>query len=446
MADKKENNDEDDGLVTIKLSLRSIVNKEFAARLKQHFFERSVAMTHIAYLASLLFLFKVNSAQDATFFQQNGEKVVRDCFSDVTYKKVGNLPQEFRNMVEGDMDFEGWPGRENVANGFEYFVTMYITNIINNLVIHCECRLRYFLRMECYKWNLYLGWDMFNNIDVLNTIKDVMKDQDWTNDNAYRQMKKKILLRSLTHIGFPPNVNIKYFVKDNWFKSIWMFLRIQRDVEQFLIDTEFETGQWNIFNSDRNNNLEPTVPRPPKVKNFTVVPLCDYKLKHTRFDQKDCYALASKWDLLPKHRNPVTRRMNRREREYYNDRKDELWNLLFNMDKIRRIGKRLAPYFHFQIVTDGTTASVLFKKPKKESNFFCLLMVFIKYMLGYFVFEIGVDPGDKTWIAGVRRNIQTKVEVSKYEYILDFRYFVFEYNRSIVFVFEKNRSIVFVFE
>lgn len=43
---------------------------------------------------------------------------------------------------------------------------------------------------------------------------------------------------------------------------------------------------------------------------------------------------------------------------------------------------------------------------------------FIKYMIGYFINEVGIDPGDKTRLACVRCNMKTGTEARKLEFVI----------------------------
>jgi len=279
-----------------------------------------------------------------------------------------------------------------------------------------------------------MGHDEYDEIDVRNTLKYVLQDTDWTGGDDDRVRKLEHLLQLLEHYGFPAyteNLNIKQDVKDNWFESLWSFALIQRKVEEFLSDPDIELRreEWNFYYEDKKNNAKPLFKQPPKVNNFTVVPLSDYHLKHTRFDHTDCYNLTSSFKALPTHKNPRTGRKNRESKESYKNDKWALWNILFDMDKIDKMGKNWKG-FNFQFQTDGVSVSLLFKKKEKPAkyNFPNLLMIFLKYMCCYFVFEIGIDPGDKTWLAAVRRNIATKIEVNKYIlfylYVHDFEIFI----------------------
>jgi len=260
-----------------------------------------------------------------------------------------------------------------------------------------------------------LGRDVFDNIDIRNTLKDVLKNVDWTDGDVIRQRKKAILLAKLYEISFPRNMNIKYYVKKHWFQSMWSFACIQRVVEQFLNKYAMLRHEWKAFSKDKDNNREPLLKRPPKVSNFTVVPLSDYHLKHTRLDFTNCYELTSSRKALPSFYNEKTKRQNRYSKEFYKNHESELWNRMFKMDEIRKLEKNRKE-FYFQLLTDGVSVSLLFtKKPKKQFSLPDELKeICEKRKAGDFIFELAIDPNDKTWLAGVRYNIATQVEVSKH--------------------------------
>lgn len=54
-------------------------------------------------------------------------------------------------------------------------------------------------------------------------------------------------------------------------------------------------------------------------------------------------------------------------------------------------------------------------------------MIIIAWFTRSFVNVIGIDPGDKTWLAGVRQNIQSGVEVSVMNQAKNILYLYFVY-------------------
>lgn len=47
-------------------------------------------------------------------------------------------------------------------------------------------------------------------------------------------------------------------------------MRLQREIEQFLIDRAETIKQWKAFSKDPENNEKPDGNRPPEVRNFNV--------------------------------------------------------------------------------------------------------------------------------------------------------------------------------
>ena len=343
-------------------------------------------MTEISALASLLLLNWTNNAVDTDdydFFLRNGKQEIFDCFDAVT---VDDINKFWQNDFHGEMDhtheneFE-WPSKKQLGNSYKYFREQYITNLKTNLNTHCEKILTHFLRIRCYEENRVNQHMEYDNTDIRNALKDVLKNSDWVNGDIARQQKKDVLLQHLVDIGFPANVNIKYYVKVNWFQALWPFIRMQRVVETFLMNRANEIEQWNLFIQDPVNNQQPNGTRPPFVRNFTVIPNCNFHLKHIKIDSSVCYELASKYDLIRCYVNPKTGRVNQVKLHHYTDRKlpndekvarqSELFDTLFDMNKIRRNGKR-AKMFYGQIVTDGVSASVIYER-NHPLKLFCKL-------------------------------------------------------------------------
>lgn len=256
-----ENQENENEYVSIKSTLNAILREQHANEVKEIIFDRCVVMTKISSLASLLLLHKVNSAvpTDRDFFLRNGKSMIYDCFDAVTAEHMAKMPPEFRNRMETihEDNFQ-WPSKNCLNNSLQYFREQYVTNLKTNLNTHCVKRLEYFLRMRCYQINLEQGYEAFDGTDIRNILKDVIKDQDWTNGDHMREGKKIILWQQLTHIGFPANTNIKQYVKDDWFKSIWSWIRIQREIEEFLIHRAEEIEQWKLFSKDPKKNAKPT--------------------------------------------------------------------------------------------------------------------------------------------------------------------------------------------
>lgn len=173
---------------------------------------------------------------------------------------------------------------------------------------------------------------------------------------------------------------MKRYIEEHWFCAIKPFINIQRRIEQYLIDHNDDIQQWVAFKRDPINNAQPGGIRPPPLRNFTVIPNCNFHLKHIKIDTSDCYWLPSKFKAIPKFFNEITQNVK-------NERVAQLLNTIFD------------------IVTDAVLASAIYVR-QKRSKFFCFIMIYIKYMTNWFHNIIGIDPDDKTWLAGVRREIK----------------------------------------
>lgn len=430
---KKKDTDNDDEEKEVeskyrarKVPLKSIL-KECAENenhpMLMSLYERSKTITEISSLASLLLLFNINEALDKgdkayfedkgvmhkgkTYFKK-GEQIIKQCFNAVLIQNANNdhmMPTKFFNWVITCCDKEQfqWPKRDTeFYNAFTYFYQMYTTNTQTNLKTHCEQRLRYFLKIKCWKFNERTRIQIentnqhyeFDGLDERNAIKYVMKAQDWTNEDIQRTIKMNILVNEIKRIGWPGTMKMKQFLHKQWFESIWLFGQIQREVEQF---TQNVTGQWKKF-----KGWNTTVKKPPKVKRFAVIPLCDYHLKHFRLDTRDLFNTMKTNKWLPSEQNE----------RHYREHKEELWGEVFDLDKIKEI---IGPKntFHFQIVTDSVSASVVFKPPKAQPK----TKTVAEDQANPAIYngkryEIGIDPNMKLYLGVVRHDLLTGVEVN----------------------------------
>ncbi|XP_031620864.1 uncharacterized protein LOC116339238 [Contarinia nasturtii] len=191
-------------------------------------------------------------------------------------------------------------------------------------------------------------------------------------------------------------------VKDHWFESLWLFGQNQRQIASYHSDAT----QWNTIHEifrDNPNFQQSTNNRPRKINTFALVPLCDYHVNCVRLDMRDLYnKLASKLKVVPRFLNTDTNRLNKYPEKYYRDHdRDGLWNLLFDVDKIKQLGKR-SKQFHHQSVTNSVSVSVLYTKPERTCNENVHLQA--DNLVGK-RYVNGIDPNEKTWLAIIRRNI-----------------------------------------
>lgn len=74
--------------------------------------------------------------------------------------------------------------------------------------------------------------------------------------------------------------------------------------------------------------------------------------------------------------------------------------------------------FHCQLCTDGVSATILYDKPKVQAKDISDEELIKMYRANLFTYELGIDPGYRTWNATVRINIRTGEEVSLIEHKL----------------------------
>lgn len=407
-----EDDDEDKKkFVAIKCGFKTIARPEYANILTEILFQRSLQMTKVASLSSLLILFKINEAldnQDYQFFlQDRAYKIIVACFNAILARNINNvnsqypIPPEFRTMVEtfSEEDHFEWPSGEGLGNGLNYFYRDHTRNIKTNLSYHCEDRLESFFRMRCWYLNINNNGSRFDGIDIRNAKQFAYRFINLTNGDEDRVNKMNILMTKLVEIGWCGTENMRYFVKSRWFESLWLFGQIQRQINDF----HSVADQWN--NIHALFGMNPTNNRAPTIKNFALVPICRYQLKNVRLDIRDLYSLVSNLGAVEKFRNPITNRLNKRSEKSYRERPEDLWNLLFNVDKIKQLGKQ--KQFHGQILTNSVSVSILYVKPNEtcEQNVNSLPtdLEGTKYV-------IGIDPNEKTWMAVTRRNVKKTVD------------------------------------
>ena len=205
--------------------------------------------------------------------------------------------------------------------------------------------------------------------------------------------------------------NIRQFTKDNWFRSIRMWMNIQIDIHNFHSEYADLNQQWYRFKKDPLNHPEP---QPPKLSNFTVIPMCTFKRRNFRIDTDALWHVLNKIDLLPTVKGLLTvkgvqkwRKMTKNE--FYANI-PTYWGIYFDLNKINNLVK-YKKQFHYQIVTDGVSVTVLYKRPEHKECEPSDAEVEQRRANGEFANEIGFDPGMRTYIAGVIYNFFTGREV-----------------------------------
>lgn len=318
------------------------------------------------------------------------------------------LPR-FRQMVENLIQFE-WPSSSGFGNAFKYLWEQYLDNVKTNLKTHCESRLRKFFRMRVFELNDYANnFNYFNDIfgeadalpyydeiDVKNAVNYTYSRKDTTRGDLQRQLRLGELLDELRFVGAPDDCNIKDFVENNWFESLRMWIEIQRDIRFF-----------HIAFADRRDK--------PRLKNFACIPMCSFQRRHIRIDTSALFTILSKVNLLPqkcgarKKKDGDINWVNIKQKEFLQNHMGS-WNICFDLEKINGLvhNKR---EFNCQIVSDGVSATIVYKKPKATCIELSDEEVLEMYTSGQFPYELGIDPGERTYNATVRRCTITGEEV-----------------------------------
>lgn len=384
--------DENEGYVAIKMSLNQVLKQEYSAQFRRIIFERCIVATRFQCLASLLFLFRCNSAvdnADEEFFKQNGKDVIHKCFLGVNRGNVNNpryeVPAEFRHLVE--QNGIQWPTRIGMTNSLKYTEELYTQNVKTNLRHWCYKRIKTFFIMKVYELQLQ-NYD-FDDTDIKNALRAVFLKLDATK-NEFQKAKMDFLIDELREIGGESAVHIMTLMNNyNWFKSMSMWIKIQRQIEKFHIE---------------HNPLQfrGHIPNPPKIKNFSAVPLCNFQLKHIKIDNTELTEIA-------------TRKMKTFEKEdkywQYDDNRPDCWSSIFDLDKIRKIGKQHKD-FYYQFVSDSVSVSLMYVKKKRMTDGETQLkMISVDLNKGKIIYELGIDPGMRTYNATVRRTVKTNKEV-----------------------------------
>lgn len=405
--------------MTLKQSLRPAFREPFTQLMEKY----CKIATTISFLASMLILYKANDAYDRNddeFFAQRGEDVVRNCFLSVLGDYSHNLPLVFRSMFARHHPNFMWPMREGMGNAFNALYEQYITNAKNNLKVHYVSRMRAFLRMRCFEFNHgHLRTrkppdiDIFDEVDIKNAIKYLVNQHNWTRGEVNRMQKMRFLLAEVERIGGPSNYNLKEFVTIHWFASLKMWMKIQRYVTNFHTTYSYLINRWGRYHQNPLTNMQPIVPRPPKIRNFNAIPVHNYHLKHIRVDVSLFYEIACKLGALKKGMGKNGRKVNI-PRDWYNANPANFWGYVFDMPKINRIGGR-NKRFDCTIMTDSVSVSLIYVKANRALNQIDLERIRRMYENNEFVYELGVDPGVRTWNATCRRRIATGSEVFQFK-------------------------------
>lgn len=374
---------------------------------------------------------KANEAMDRDdieFFNQNGESVIESCFRGVLIQNQNNIRYAgqihgFKQIVANVLgNLFVWPSNRLFSNAFTYLFEQYITNVKNNLKTHCESRLRKFFRMRVFELNHLIlqrnqpnGQVLFGAIDVKNAINYTYNGRDTTRGDVGAQQRLGVLLDELRDVGAPDNCNIKLFCENSWFKSLRMWMNIQRDIHYFNLAYANLRQSWIYHKRAPRNVTRPTLPEPPEIHNFAAIPMCSFQRRHIKIDTTVLYNILCNIKQAPKKNGKTTKKGKVKEVNITQDEfllnKTGSWGLFFDMEKIKRLVKYKKEFGH-SIVTDGVSCSILYEQPERQAAETDDQEVLRRYQAGEFFYELGIDPGMRTWCAAVRRNIRTSEEVT----------------------------------
>lgn len=399
---ENKDDEQDTGIVTVKIALSTVIRERFRDRVIKWIADKSIESTKICQLASLLFVQKVSAAfdhgfntGDYSFFDDyNGDSIIEDCFFAVLqkYKESETMEASFRETVEtldGDNRF-CWPKNKYYGNIFKYLIKTYSNNVTTNLTTHHGKRLFAYLKMRAWQFNIVSdGTIEFDEYDIKNAVNFAIRQYDSTQGNNYKLFKCRMLLSFVRGIGGPPDDDIARDTENDWFASLPMWLQMQREIDDFHIWAEINTIEI------------------PKIKNLKVIPIASHLRKYIQIDADALYRIMAELKILPKIEGIPADKMC----GHVCSHKEHYFNEIFDLPKIERIVKGKKK-FRCHIYSDGVGASVLYNVDKNEVKKLVDDGILKKrYLDGEFIYELGIDPGMKTWNATVRRHIPTKKEV-----------------------------------
>lgn len=395
---------EDQQYVSVKMTLNQVLKREYSASFRQIIFDRCMAATRFQCLASLLLLYQVNTAVDNTddrFFERDGTEVIKNCFMGVNADNLNDptyeVPYAFKLMV--NENFIQWPKRTAMSNSFKYMTELYTQNVKTNLRHWSYKRIKTFFNMKKFILNLQNNNNNIDDTDVKNALRSVFLRLDGTAGDPDRVLKMNQLLDELEEVGGDAALNMRTFLDVNWFKSLKMWIQIQRQIEAFHV-----------------NHPRTEDPTTPKIRNFSAIPLCNFQLKHIKIDHTELTEICTRKSQMGTFKNVDD---NNNDNQNANNNRDDCWGSVFDMDKIRRIeGKEdnvNRKKFHYQFVSDSVSISLIYTK-KKSNSVDNVQKISDDYNTNQIIYELGIDPGMKTWNATVRRTVSTNKEVIIYIY------------------------------
>lgn len=169
------------------------------------------------------------------------------------------------NLVPGP-----WPNRFELGNSFNRVYQQYAQNMTTNLTTWYYSRINNFLKMKCYQLNNdNVLAAPFDHIDIRNTMKALVYNQDWAENDPIRTQKMAVLFRAVQQRCLPSFDNYRTivdYIQCRWFESLRFFIFIQREIGEFLSENYKLVQLWLEFNKHPEKYPMPTKPMPPKIK------------------------------------------------------------------------------------------------------------------------------------------------------------------------------------
>lgn len=372
----------------------------------------SKKVTVISELASLLFLDKMKvktkeaiEKNDFNYFDGDGVHVIENCFFAVldSYKDGPDMEQWFRNYFEnmGPESRFAWPNNKYFGNYMKYMHQEYARDVVTNLTTHDKSRLTHFIKLMAFEENHFVPQNQlgqFDEIDIKNAVSLAIEGYEHPSirGDVLRLRKRNQLLQYVSDIGGPADGNVRRFTKNHWFKSLPMWLEMQTKIDNY--------HKWaEAYRSIVDYAL-------PVIKNLCVIPKCHHLRKSVRMDGDILYRMLCETGLITRDEYGRQHLVG-----FVTQHKEHYFNEVFDMEKINRVLKA-NKQFHYQIMCNGVSASILYTVKKKtivQNDD----LVRKRYDEGFYVYELGLDPGMKCWNATVRRTIKSGKEV-RYIFVL----------------------------
>lgn len=401
-----------------KCGLKSILREQYHETFIEQVKLWCHTATQICVLGSSLFLFEVNSHcdNDVHYFNQSnalGRQLINQCFDRVLRANCNTLPDQFLQIAyDADPEFrylEAWPERGAINNALNQLKTQYVTNVRNNLVVHCFTRVKQFFILKQHEYNEQLQDNpaaRITDLDVRQATKELVLGTAVRNPGA----NVDALLDEAYLIGIPHDRPFKNYISDNWFRSLPIFVNIQRQITGYHRRYEDLNNVWREYRKQPTRYPMPTIPQPPKVTNFRAVPVHNAHMKNIRIDSHLMYELSCKLGAFKLWRGIFSRQPINISRTEYESDLARYWNYLFDMHKIEYIADR--KQFDFAIVTDSVSVSLQFLDPKREiEREISDAQIAADWLAGKIDFGLGMDTGVRTWNAVDRLHFHTHTEV-----------------------------------